>query len=314
MRITARRAGVALGVALLLVGLQAGGARAADENASPWLGVYSQNLTQELRDGLQYDGGGVLINRVVPDSPADRAGLEKGDVVVRVGLRSIDSPAELARVIRTARVGQSVSIEVVRDGEKRTLDARLEARPEEGDPGRWEMLHREDFGPGDSDHRVFSFGGPGDLEVFGLGRGRLGVRIETLNPDLGAYFDARDGKGVLIVEVLKDTPAEKAGLKAGDVITRVNGDVVNDADELVKAIGSAEGRVSLTVKRHGSQRTIFAELGEKKEPRILRYRGQDHPIWRMQVDGIDRQDLEKQIEELRDQVKELKKEVEKLTR
>ena len=125
----------ALIAGLLLVSGLAGVSRArAAAEQRPWLGVYMQELTSELREGMDYRGdGGVIVSRVVPDGPAERAGLRKGDVIVRVNSRTVDSPAELQDVVRAARVGQSVSVEVFRNGERRILSVRLDARP--GDQG-----------------------------------------------------------------------------------------------------------------------------------------------------------------------------------
>jgi serine protease Do len=323
MRFTARRVGVGLGVALLL-GVGVPGAWAANQGETPWLGVYSQSLTPELREGFNYHGAGVLVNRVVPDSPADQAGLEKGDVITKVGLRTIDSPDELARVVRSARVGQSVAVEIMRDGKRQTLNARLAARS--GDENEFNQRSRgdededlpPDMGPGDEDHD-FTFDlpeGMAGLNLGLLGRGRLGVRIQELNPDLGDYFGIKSGKGVLIVDVVKDTPAERAGLKAGDVITKVDDQAVSDPDDLVQALRSREGKISLTVMRHGASRTIAADIGDA--PRVLRLRrgmgGNGHTMRWYGLDSSDRQSIERQLDELRDQLKDLRKEMQGLKR
>jgi membrane-associated protease RseP (regulator of RpoE activity) len=97
----------------------------------------------------------------------------------------------------------------------------------------------------------------------GMGRGRLGVRAEDLSSDLAPYFDAPSGSGALVMEVLKDTPAERAGLKAGDVVIRVGDQRISGADDLVRTLREApEGRISMTVLRHGSRRTFEPELGQ----------------------------------------------------
>jgi membrane-associated protease RseP (regulator of RpoE activity) len=111
-------------LSLAMAGAVAGRA-AAQSNGTPWLGVTTQQITDELRDGLDYQGAGVIVNRVINDSPADRAGVRKGDVIVNFNSRVIDSPDELSDVVRSARVGQTISLTVMRDGSRRTLSARL---------------------------------------------------------------------------------------------------------------------------------------------------------------------------------------------
>src|SRR5439155_9125233 len=107
--------------------------------ATAWLGVTTQDITSDLREGLDYQGSGVIVNRVVPDSPADRAGLRNGDVIVSLNSRSIDSASELTDVVRGYRAGQSVGLILVRNGTRRSVTARLAERPsdmedEMGDP------------------------------------------------------------------------------------------------------------------------------------------------------------------------------------
>jgi membrane-associated protease RseP (regulator of RpoE activity) len=255
-----------------------------------------QDLDSDLRDGMGYRGDGVLISGITPDSPADKAGLEKGDVLISVNGRSINSSGELSEVIGGMRAGQSASLVVMRDGARRTLNARLGSRPDtigfgDSSPG-WTrdlkgLRELRDLGDlkekrGRGDLRRFDVEtlpdptGSGDHMFFmrglGMGRGRLGVRVEDLSADLAPYFDSAEGSGALVMEVMKDTPAEKAGLKAGDVITRVGDDKISNADDLVRALHSVpEGKVSVTATRKGASRTFETELD-------------DAPLgWKMQV-------------------------------
>ena len=264
--------GTAMAALLLATGLTGAGAgsASAQDRAVPWLGVMTQSLDRGLRDGMDYEGEGVLISEVVDDSPAERAGLEKGDIIVSVSGRGVESPGELTSAIRRSRVGQSVSLVVFRDGRRRTISARLGERPDDIDrpsdeamrdlrdlPRKLEKLDRDK-----SSMRWMT----GDGETFtfpGMGRGRLGVRVEDLNSDLGSYFDRAEGKGSLIVEVLDDTPAERAGLKAGDVLVEIGDREVGSSDDVVETLRDApEGKVSVTVLRKGARRTFEVELEE----------------------------------------------------
>jgi serine protease Do len=324
--------GVGLAVALLATaGLCAGPGHAqTGSTAKAWLGVYTQALSPELREGLDYQGEGVLVNRVVAESPAERAGVRKGDVIVSVNSRSVSMPEELAFVVAAARVGQEVSLVVVRDGVKRTLAAKLAARPaerelEELSPEAPEAPEKPGAPEKPEDVRVRKFvrrvePGSGDFENFfdleqldpgmwmmRLGRGRLGVRVESLSPDLGGYFGVPDGKGALVLEVVKDTPAERAGIKAGDVIVRVGTDAVADADDLVSALRGEKGRVSLVTVRKGQKRTVEVVLEEG--PRAVRIKPGEGAVVLP-----DREELREQLRQLREEMRQLRLKLERLER
>jgi serine protease Do len=273
-----------------------------------WLGVYTQTLTPELREGLNYTGTGALVSRVVEDSPAAKAGVQKGDVIVGINTATIASSTDLTDQIGKTKVGQTISVRIVRDGTKRTLNAKLVERPADEEdnlaplpPGASRYKY-----DGDSDF-TFDHDMPG-FAMFGSGRGRLGVRVQDLNPDLGSYFGVNDGKGVLITEVLKETPAEKAGLKAGDVITKVGDRKVEDSDDLVTALRDADQKVTLTVMRQKASRTIQSEL---RDPMVRVRRGGSMsygPEIRIRHDMSD--DVRRELDDMRRELRDLKTKLE----
>ena len=165
----------------------------------------------------------------------------------------------------------------------------------------------------------------------GLGRGRLGVHIQDLNADMADALGVTGGKGVLVTDVVDDTPASKVGFKAGDVITEVGGSRVDDVNDLQRELGEREGRVSITLMRRGARRTVEPELGDKRE--VLRWEsdgdgdrkviriGPDRKVVRIPDvrkrverdvrDGdTNRDDLEQQMRELREELRELRRKME----
>jgi len=302
---------------VLVLGLGVAGAATtskAPEAAVPqdaWLGVYTQTLTAELREGLNYSGSGALVSRVVEDSPAAKAGVQKGDVIVGLNTTTIESSSDLTDAVGKLKVGQSVSVRIVRDGTRRSLNAKLVERP--ADDLEWteapeasgKHYHYDSNGDFDFDFNNMM---PGMFS----GRGRLGVRVQDLNSDLGSYFGITDGKGVLITEVLKDTPAEKAGLKAGDVITKVGDKKVEDSDDLVSALRDADSKVTLTVMRQKASRTIQSEL---RDPMVRVRRGPMSyraPEIRIQRDVPD--DVRRELDDLRRELRDLKSKLEEKNR
>jgi C-terminal processing protease CtpA/Prc len=112
-----------------------------------------------------------------------------------------------------------------------------------------------------------------------MGRGRLGIELRDLDDDLGDYFDTPDGRGVLVLRVLDGTPADRAGLKAGDVILAIDGDEVGNSEDLRKEIrGKQAGAIELRIRRKGTERTIEATLG-RAELGMLNGEGQDWMGW-----------------------------------
>jgi len=302
---------------------------ASARSSRAWLGVYTQPLDQDLRDEFKFRGDGVLVNRVVSDSPAAKAGIQKGDIITSFNGRSVDSPGALADAVGDGKDGQSVTVRLTRDGQSRTITAKLAAREADDD---------QDMGPGDIDiqippgaHDMHDMGDMHDMEM-GLpgvmrwmGRGRLGVQTGELNPDLGNYFGVPSGKGVLVMSVVKESAAEKAGIKAGDVITRVNDKAVADAGDLIEALPSDGGKVNLTVVRKGATRTISAEIAKSEGTMRIRrdgpgrgqtwsWRGEDgrtpNVIRLRERAGDD--DLRKQVDDLKREVERLRAEMERL--
>jgi membrane-associated protease RseP (regulator of RpoE activity) len=319
-----------------------------------WLGVSTQSLDGQLREGLDYRGNGVLVNQVAEGSPAERAGLRQGDVIVGLNGANIDSPEQLQTRVHEAGVGDRVRLEISREGRRQSLAVTLGERPDDlgNGEGRRRVLMRTDREDRESPEARETPDAPeppemdetpetpeppeapeapevgegmdhlkmlGDLKGLGAlgdlpfaGRGRLGVQLQDLNPDLGSYFSAPGGRGALIVLVEKDSPAARAGLKAGDVIVRVGDQATNDADETARAIRAQEGRISITVLRRGQRQSVEAELAPRAHvQRIVRGHGA------MNLDDLpsvgdrhrEESEVHRELQELREEIRQLREEL-----
>lgn len=342
--------------------------------AAAWLGVAMQPMSAELREGLDLHEDGVLVNQVVAGSPADKAGLAKGDLIVKFGGDPVAGAEALADAVAHQAEGDKVAVEVVRKGEHKVFTVTLSARPEGAAapdssadgaapaPGRHKQVRiivdGQDVRPEDLHHfadpspgqhreiRIETDGHsvrPEDLrdlvdprlleripvEDLGDGRGvrllrladraRLGVRIEPLTPDLAAALGAPAGGGVLVLDVTKDTPAARAGLKAGDVITEVNGQGVKDAGELRKSLRGVDGKAKLTVVRKGTRSAVEADLGpaaavEREEAAPGGEHGEVTERFKhlRPLEGPEGDALRKDVDELRKQLGELRHQLEEL--
>ena len=322
-----------IGAALLLLGLAGAPRPAQVQERAGWLGVYTQRIDENLRDGIGHDGDGVLVTRVVNDSPADRAGIRRGDVISAFAGRSVDSPSELMSAVRARRSGESVNVIVYRDGDRRSVSVRLGARPSgsDDDDDSWD----------DDDDRVFRAPTPpvppappaapreprferfdfpeGSWMFSGMGRGRLGVRVEEVNEEMADALGVGSGEGVLIVEVIDDTPAKRAGLRAGDVIVRVEDREIDDVSDLTSELREREaGPVSLTVVRRGDRRQVTATLERSRSmrwergPLSLREDRMRDRSFNRRAPRADREDdaeMRAEIEKLREEVKKLQDEL-----
>jgi serine protease Do len=230
-----------------------------------WLGVETSEVTQQKAKDLKLPAErGAVVGKVLADSPAAKAGLKQNDVITEINGQRVEGTAQFRRMIREIPAGRSVHLTVWRDGRSQTINATL--GKSEGRRGSGMMN-----GPG-----TFSFRMPNipempeiagledlnNLVVMAPGQTRLGINAEDLQGDFGNYFGAPDGEGVLVREVFPDSPAAKAGLKAGDVITSVGGERIRTASELREKLRSGKDAKSLSlgVLRNKSSLTLSVDL------------------------------------------------------
>jgi serine protease Do len=215
--------------------------------ARGWLGVL---LSDE-------EGEGVMVTGVKENSPAQKAGLQEGDRILELDGQKIARSQDVRRAMRALEAGDAVQIKIQRKSQEKTLKATLEEPPEDsflGGGARW--LGEE--APGG-----FSLG------MMGMSRNYLGVRVLALTEDLRAYFKAPRGRGILVSRVEEDTPAAKAGLRAGDVIIAVDGKGISDQSDIASALGDHQpgDKVQVRIVRDGSERTVDVEIAERQGPR-----------------------------------------------
>ncbi len=220
---------------------------AVEKTKKGWLGVSVQELTPSRRDALKLGNRtGLLITDVVENSPADKADLKEDDVLLTFDGKAVEKADDFTQLVRNTPPDKKVKVKVFRDGEERELVVTIGARSSE------------------ALSRSFSWSGQQPNVTAWSNRPHLGVQVQDLNKDLAPYFKVEEKGGALVVDVSKNTPAEKAGLKAGDVITRVGDEKITDADDLVKALRDYEAgdKVSIQYMRQGKSANAQAVLEE----------------------------------------------------
>jgi S1-C subfamily serine protease len=225
-----------------------------------YLGVYAEPLTSENLGayGLR-EARGVGIKQVIKDSPAEKAGLQKDDVILRFDSEPVTSIRKLNRLIDEAEPGHTAQLTISRRGAEQQVAVKLGKRTNSvagvpGGNGSFE-LNDDIIRPNGRQFRINPPDGRAFSLVFGSNR-RIGVGTSPLTRQLGEYFGVRDG-GVLVSTVNENGPAAKAGVKAGDVITEVDGSRINSAADLIRELGKKkDGDVTLTIIRDKSQRSV----------------------------------------------------------
>jgi C-terminal processing protease CtpA/Prc len=235
-----------------------------DDEGSSWLGVELHEVTSESAKELKLSAErGVVVGRIVPDSPAAKAGLKEKDVVTELNGQRVEGAAQFRRMVHEIPSGRSVQLTIWRDGRTQTLSVTL-GKSEEGHRG-FKMVAPEQ---GNFMFRMPEIPAIPPMEwngemLFG-GQPRLGIDAEDLNGQLGTFFGAPDGEGILVREVNSGSPAERAGVKAGDVITSFNGERIRTLGDLrEKLSGKREDKdktVKLGVLRNKSEVSLTVEL------------------------------------------------------
>jgi serine protease Do len=246
-----------------------------DDGAS-WLGVETAEVTSDKVKQLRLPAErGAVLTEIVPDSPAAKAGLKSGDVVTEFNGQHIEGASQFRRLIRETPAGRSVQLTIWRDGRAQTISAVL-GKGEQG-----QHTWSGDMAPGETFLKApympkiqlprFEF--EGDRGMFR--RPILGISADNLSGQLGAYFGAPDGEGILVREVTSGSSAEKAGIKAGDVITKVDGDRVRSVgdlrDKLFEKVGDKGEKktVSVALLRDHKEMTVNVEV-ERPQAQALR--------------------------------------------
>jgi serine protease Do len=230
------------------------------------------------------------VMKVVADSPAAKSGLKENDVIVSFNGRRVDSVRELQRLLNETPADRTVQIEVVRGGSRQTVATTLAKRSlqsfkmlgpglddqfmksnEDAIKRAEESLKRsedawkrsqEGFKAMPPNFGDFAFVNPGEFAFFA--NARLGISAESLTAQLAEFFGVKDGKGVLVASVEDNSPAAKAGIKAGDVIIAIDNEKVDSVRAMVKSLSAkTEGTVAVKVVRNRAEQTINVTLEKR---------------------------------------------------
>jgi serine protease Do len=244
------------------------------EEGPSWLGVETREVTADTAKELKLPAEhGVVVGRVTEDSPAAKAGLKEKDVITEVNGQRVEGAAQFRRMVHEIPPGRTAQLTVWRDGRAQTLTVTL-GQAEEGHrawmkaaPGAFAFRMPEVEMP--DMPAIAGFGD--DFALLPGGHPRLGIDAEDIGEQLGSFFGAPDGEGILVRSVNSGSPAEKAGLKAGDVITSFNGERVRTLGDLRQKLATKadDKPTKLGVWRNRSEVSLTAEL-PARSPKVQR--------------------------------------------
>ena len=243
------------------------------------LGVMVDDLSADELKTLGSAPGGVRIEEVDQESPAAKAGLREGDIVIEVDGDRVRSARQFSRLIQETPAGRSVALGIVRDGQRQSISVTPEARAFglgwdsdriERDFGRSlrELEPRlREIERGFKSRACASFATTGRWISTSTSSPAGRVRVAGLafssrssRRNWRSDFGAKTG-GVLVSSIHSGSPAEKAGLKAGDVITSINGDAVRDSEDVIDELRAVEGQdVTIGILREKKESSVKATL------------------------------------------------------
>jgi len=216
-----------------------------------YLGVGVAEITADRAKALHLNEAyGVEVTSVSKESPAEKAGVKIGDVMLEYNGHRVEGVEQFIRLVHETPMGREVKLAVNRNGAAQNLTATIGTRQA-----------MEIFGPGG---RNFQIPMPHiDIDIphanISWRSSMLGVEVEGLSPQLAEYFGVKEG--VLVKSVIKDSAADKAGVKAGDVIVKAGDKKITTTSELTAAVRAASGQsLPLTVMRNHQEMSLTATL------------------------------------------------------
>jgi len=270
------------------------------KSKSGWLGVSTSDMTPKLARSMHVKTNeGALVKDVMEDSPAEEAGVKEDDIITEFNGARITDADDLLKAVRKTKPGTLVSIQVSRKDELKTLKATLEKAPD------WFAMPAIPRVPAVPHIRVTPprFTMSTSLNTYGLW-------VQDLNKQLGKYFGAPGGRGVLVEEVEEGSVADSAGFQAGDVIVKVqNGEVAHTRDIWEALEDMKEGETaSVEVLRKGATQKLSLRIDES--PR--------HGSWfrphSFHVPDFDTREFKREMEQLQRELQNMGREIESQTR
>ena len=196
----------------------------------PWLGVTGEAVSAEIAESLGLEKpGGVVVKELFPNGPAAAAGLKPGDVLLAINGRNVQDPQGMAFRLATLHIGDEAKVTVVRKGQQLELPVELTPAPREPEPDETALEGEQPLN---------------------------GAKVANLSPALGEELSVSGWKGVVIVDIKRNSFARSLGLRPGDIVARINGTEVENVAQLRELVSTENDEWELTVERDGKVKTV----------------------------------------------------------
>jgi serine protease Do len=248
---------------------EAFGYSSEDFGGGSYLGVDTRDVTSDrLADLKLKEEHGVEVTLVDQDAPAGKAGLKEHDVILTINGNQVEGVEQLRRMIREIPPGRIVNLGISRDGQPLTIKAQLSDRKK--------TIVAKSFNfamPAMPVMPATPFMNEMDMPVSVVvvhSSARSGLMVENLTSQLGEFFGAKNGKGVLVRSVEKGSRAEQAGFRAGDVIVKVNGESISDSGDFTHAIhGRKNSSVTVSIIREKKEQNLTLTVPDRNQSKVL---------------------------------------------
>lgn len=283
--------------------------KTAGANDGVYLGAFLQPLDRTLRKALKLDSkNGVLIVDIMEDSPAEKAGLKEDDIIIKADGKNVRLVEDLKRILAEKKIGDVIKLDIIRDKSTKSFTVKLEkAQAKDADVMIWN-----------------TFAKPIDR--------CLGLEVTDMDENLAPYFQVTKDAGALVLHVEPQSPAEDAGIKSGDVITKVNEEKITSVADLKEVFADLEAAdsVKIALIRKNVAKTLVAAVAEdcwddkaiqmmpdlwhqylpgaKIDPEALKFKIRK-PFFSPNDQELD--NLKKEMKKLKSEMEELKKELKK---
>jgi serine protease Do len=220
-------------------------------SGSSYIGVMVQEIDSERSKELKlHEEAGVEVTRVEPDSPADRAGMKVGDTIVQYNGQRVEGMEQFSRLVHETPAGREVKLDIVRGGAPQALMAKIGMRRPTPFAAMPAPMERFEFQMPDIPRSLMSWRSS-----------VLGIECESLDGQLAQYFGVKEG--VLVRSVTKGSAADKAGIKAGDVITRIDDAKVAAPSDISSRIRSLRGKSApMVLMREHKEMTLSVAVDD----------------------------------------------------